>query len=65
MLVVPVSAACPAGATPQTVTVVAGSETYVTFPGQIGGPVSVSSTQAVLSSQRVQFYSSFKEIWSA
>jgi spore germination protein YaaH len=53
-----------AGVTPQTVTVVAGGEVYVNFPGQIGGPVSVSSIQPVLASQRVQYYQSFNEIWS-
>jgi hypothetical protein len=56
-----------AGGTPQTVTVAAGAEVYVTFPGAIGGPVkvSVSSGPAVLASQRVQYYSSFNEIWSS
>jgi hypothetical protein len=54
------------GAPTQTVTVAAGAETYVTFPaGTIGGPVTVSSSQPVLSSQRVQYYSSFNEIWAA
>ena len=53
------------GAAPQTVSVAAGAETYVNFPGMIGGPVLVSSTQPVLSSQRVQFNQSFNEVWSA
>jgi hypothetical protein len=48
----------------QTVTVVAGNTSYVTFPGQIGGPVTVSSNQPVLASQRVQYYQSFSETWS-
>jgi hypothetical protein len=53
------------GATNQVVTVGAGAEAFVTFPaGKIGGPVVVSSTQAVLASQRVQYYSSFNEIWA-
>jgi len=53
------------GATPKSVTVAAGAETYVNFPaGTIGGPVKVSSTQPVLASQRVQFYSSFNEVWA-
>jgi hypothetical protein len=54
------------GATSQVVTVAAGAEAYVTFPaGTIGGPVTVSSTQPVVASQRVQYYSSFNEIWAA
>ena len=53
------------GATLQTVSLAAGAETYLNFPGKIGGPVTVSSDQPVLASQRVQFYSSFDEIWSA
>jgi PQQ-like domain len=53
------------GATPQTVSVAAGAEAYVNFPGMIGGPVLVSSTSPVLSSQRVQFNQSFNEVWSA
>jgi hypothetical protein len=52
------------GATPQMATVVAGGELYVNFPGSLGGPVTVNSTQAVLASQRVQFYQTFNEIWS-
>jgi hypothetical protein len=52
-------------ATPQTVSVAAGAEAYVTFPqGTMGGPVTVSSTQPVLASQRVQFYKSFSEVWA-
>jgi 2-keto-3-deoxy-6-phosphogluconate aldolase len=55
-----------AGATSQVVTVAPGAGTYVTFPaGTIGGPVKVSSTSPVLSSQRIQFNSSFNEAWSA
>ena len=54
------------GVTPQTVSVAAGAETYVTFPaGTIGGPVTVSSTQPVLASQRVQYFQTFNEVWAA
>jgi hypothetical protein len=54
------------GATSKTVTVAAGGETYVAFPaGTIGGPVTVTSSQPILASQRVQYYSSFNEIWAA
>jgi outer membrane protein assembly factor BamB len=43
----------------------AGQETYVTFPFRhIGGPVTVTSSQPVLASQRVQYYSSFNEVAS-
>jgi uncharacterized protein YkwD len=53
------------GASPQTATVAAGAEAFLTFPaGTIGGPVKVSSTQPVLASQRVQYYSSFNEVWA-
>ena len=54
------------GAPSQNVTVAAGGETYVTFPaGSMGGPVTVTSSQPVLASQRVQYYSSFNEILAA
>jgi hypothetical protein len=53
------------GAPSQMATVAAGAEAFVSFPaGKIGGPVSVSSTQPVLASQRVQYYSSFNEVWA-
>jgi hypothetical protein len=53
------------GAASQVVTVAAGAEAFVSFPaGKIGGPVTVSSTQPVLASQRVQYYSSFNEVWA-
>ena len=53
------------GASPQSVTVGAGGGAYVTFPrGTIGGPVTVTSTQPVIASQRVQFNSTFNEVWS-
>jgi hypothetical protein len=54
------------GAPSQNVTVAPGGETYVTFPaGSMGGPVTVTSSQPVLASQRVQYYTSFNEIWAA
>jgi hypothetical protein len=53
------------GASPQTVAVGAGAEAYVNFAGKIGGPVMVSSTQPVLASQRVQYFQTFNEAWSA
>jgi len=41
----------------------AGQETYVTWPfGTIGGPVTVTASQPVLASQRVQYFSSFNEV---
>jgi hypothetical protein len=41
----------------------AGQETYVNFgAGHIGGPVTVTSTQPVLASQRVQYFQSFNEV---
>src|SRR4029077_342027 len=51
----------------QTTDVAAGGETYVTFPhGTIGGPVkiNVNSGPAILASQRVQFNSTFNEVWA-
>jgi IPT/TIG domain-containing protein/cysteine-rich secretory family protein len=54
-----------AGASPIVFALQAGQETYVTFlPGHIGGPVSVTSDQPVLASQRVQYYQSFNEVAS-
>ncbi|TMC54777.1 MAG: hypothetical protein E6J20_02240 [Chloroflexi bacterium] len=56
------------GAPTQNLSVPAGGEAYATFPlGTIGGPVTVTVTSgpAVLASQRVQYYSSFNEIWTA
>jgi spore germination protein YaaH len=51
-----------AGSSPIVFPLQAGQETYVTFlPGHIGGPVTVTSSQPVLASQRVQYYSSFNE----
>src|SRR5438477_8241036 len=52
------------GASPQSVTVGAGGGAYVTFPrGTIGGPVTVTSTQPVLASQRVQVHKTFNDGW--
>src|SRR5439155_472439 len=54
-----------AGADPINVNVPAGSESYVTFGrGKIGGPVFVGSDKAIRASQRVQYYSSFNEVWA-
>jgi hypothetical protein len=53
------------GATAQVVTVPAGTEMFISFPGKIGGPVLITSTQAILASQRVQYFQSFNEIWAA
>ena len=51
------------GASPIAITVAPGVETHVAFPaGKIGGPVTVSSDQPVLASQRVQYYQSFNEV---
>ena len=51
-----------AGATTINVTLVAGAESYATFPaGHIGGPVTVTSDVPVLASQRVQYFQSFNE----
>src|SRR5207248_8844317 len=50
------------GTAPVTLTLPSLAETYVTSaPGHIGGPVTVTSDQPVLSSQRVQYYQSFNE----
>jgi hypothetical protein len=52
-----------AGATPITFTVAPTAEQHVSFPrGSIGGPVTVSSDQPVLATQRVQYYQSFNEV---
>jgi IPT/TIG domain len=61
---VTVSVSVPNAAT-QNVTVAAGTETYVTFPfGTIGGAVTVSSSGPIMAAQRVEYYSTFNEIWS-
>jgi hypothetical protein len=52
------------GGTPQTVILGFEGERYFNFPGTIGGPVTVSSDQPVLASQRVQYYQSFSESWA-
>jgi hypothetical protein len=50
------------GATNVVTTVDAGAEAFVSFPaGTIGGPVTVTASQPVLASQRVQYYQSFNE----
>ena len=51
--------------TAQHLTVSPGLEAYATFPqGTIGGPVTITATQPVLASQRVQFNQSFNEVWA-
>jgi hypothetical protein len=51
------------GAVAQTVQVPAGGTAIVSFvPGTINGPIVVSASQAVLASQRVQYYDSFNEV---
>jgi hypothetical protein len=53
------------GLAPQTATIASGAEAYFSFPkGTIGGPITVTSSQPVLATQRVQYYSSFKEVWA-
>jgi phosphatidylinositol-3-phosphatase len=55
-----------AGGASQQLTLGPGAETYATFAaGTIGGPVTINSTQPVIASQRVTFFRSFHEIWSA
>jgi hypothetical protein len=62
---VTVSVSMPNAAT-QTATLVAGAETYVTFAfGTIGGPVTVNASAPILAAQRVEYYSTFNEIWSS
>src|SRR5207302_1938858 len=51
------------GAIPVTITVGAKQEAYTSFPqGTIGGPLTVSSNQAILASQRVEYNQSFNEV---
>jgi hypothetical protein len=51
------------GASPVTVTVAAGVEAFVSFPfGSMGGPVTITASQPVLASQRIQYYQSFNEV---
>src|SRR5207302_1493660 len=53
------------GAIAQQLTVAPGAESYATFPpGTIGGPVTITSDQPVLASQRVQFEQTFNEVWA-
>jgi hypothetical protein len=54
------------GSSPIKVTVAGGAEAFVTFSaGSIGGPVTITSSQPVLASQRVQYYQSFNELRSS
>jgi hypothetical protein len=49
--------------TAHLISVAPGAEAYATLPaGNIGGPLTVSSSLPVLASQRVQYYQSFNEI---
>jgi hypothetical protein len=50
--------------TTRTVSVGAGQEVVLTLPNTIGGLVTITSGQPVLVSQRVQYYSSFSEVWA-
>ena len=52
------------GGASKVVSLAASAQTYVNFPGTLGGPVSVTSTAPVLASQRVQYYQTFNEIWA-
>src|SRR5256886_10406673 len=53
------------GASSQMLSVAPGAEAYANFPqGTIGGPVTVTSTQPVLASQRVQVNPAFNEVWA-
>jgi spore germination protein YaaH len=53
------------GATPQKASIAPGYTAFLSFPrGTIGGPVTVTSDQAVLASQRVQFNQTFNETWA-
>src|SRR5439155_1682408 len=53
------------GATAQMLSVAPGAEAYANFPqGTLGGPLTVTSGQPVLASQRVQFNQSFNEVWA-
>jgi hypothetical protein len=55
-----------AGAASNSFALAAGAETYVSFPpGNIGGPVTVTSDQPVLAAQRVQYYQTFSEVPAA
>ena len=51
------------GSAPMSLTVGPGAEAHVTLgPGKIGGPVKISSSQPILATQRVEYYSSFNEV---
>lgn len=53
------------GAGTKSATVGPGMETYVSFAtGTIGGPVKIVSSTPILASQRVQFFSTFNEVWA-
>ena len=50
------------GASSLPVSLAPGAGTYVNFPGVLGGPVTISSSQPILASERIQFYNSFHEM---
>jgi len=53
------------GTLTQSFNVLAGHESHVTFSGHhIGGPVVVTSNQPIKTSQRVQYFQSFNEVWA-
>ena len=53
------------GAASISFSVTAGQNAYFTFPyGTIGGPVTISSNQTILSTLRAWYYQSFNEIWA-
>jgi hypothetical protein len=53
------------GSKPINLSLAAGAEAHVSFgAGRIGGPIKIAASQPVLASQRVQYYSSFNEVWA-
>ncbi len=57
----PVSVQVQVGGAVLNPTLGAGQETWVSFPGVIGGPLLISASAPVLASQRVQYYQTFNE----
>jgi hypothetical protein len=51
-----------AGQTTLSFSVPAGAEAHATFPGGLGGPVTIGSNVPVLAAARVQYYSTFNEV---
>jgi hypothetical protein len=50
------------GSSTQTVSVAAGGADYVSFPGEVGGPVLITSTVPILASSRTEYMDSFNEV---